>query len=204
EVDEGLGTFDYVLCHGVYSWVPPGVQDAILRACARNLAPNGVAYVSYNPYPGWHLRRPVRDLLRYHTRHRGEPAARLAAARGLLRRLDGGVRGQQGPPARLLGQELDLLERQGDSYLFHEHLEEVNEPVYFLEFARRAAGRGLRYLAEAELRGMMPDGHPPEAQQALRAASPDLIPLEQYLDFLRNRTVRQTLRGPQGAAGDYR
>jgi SAM-dependent methyltransferase len=204
EGDEGLGTFDYVLCHGVYSWVPPQVQDAILAACARNLAPGGVAYVSYNTYPGWHLCRPVRDLLLYHTRHLEGPPARLAAARGLLGVLAGAVRGQEGPQARLLEHELDLLGRHGDSYLFHEYLEEVNQPVYFLEFAERAAGWGLRYLAEAQLGTMALDGYPPEVQQALRAASPDVLHLEQYLDFLRNRTFRQTLLCHQGAAVDYR
>src|SRR6267142_1438469 len=58
--DEGI--FDYIVCHGVYSWVPPEVQNRILTICNRNLAPNGVAYVSYNTYPGWHVRGMVRDL----------------------------------------------------------------------------------------------------------------------------------------------
>jgi methyltransferase-like protein len=201
---EGLGTFDYILCHGVYSWVPAQVQDAILATCARNLAPGGVAYVSYNTYPGRHLCRPIRDLLLYHTRQVEGPPARLAAARGLLQVLTGALRGQDGPQARLLEHEFDLLGRLPDSYVFHEHLEEINEPVYFLEFARRAAEWGLRYLAEAQLGTMALDGYAPEVQEALRAASPDLIHLEQYLDFLRNRTFRETLLCHQELAVDYR
>ena len=57
EVGEDFGQFDYILCHGVYSWVPPAVQEAIMRICDRNLAPQGVAYISYNALPGWHARR---------------------------------------------------------------------------------------------------------------------------------------------------
>ncbi|MFN2536517.1 MAG: methyltransferase domain-containing protein, partial [Mycobacteriales bacterium] len=53
DVDDSDGQFDYVICHGVYSWVPPEVQDKILDICARNLAAGGVAVVSYNTYPGW-------------------------------------------------------------------------------------------------------------------------------------------------------
>jgi SAM-dependent methyltransferase len=68
DVDAGFGSFDYIICHGTYSWVPSEVQDKILAVCARNLAPGGVAYVSYNTYPGWHLRGLVRDLLCYHRR----------------------------------------------------------------------------------------------------------------------------------------
>ena len=50
----------------MYSWVPPDVQDAILRVCSRNLAPNGIAYVSYNTYPGWHVRMMAREMLVEH------------------------------------------------------------------------------------------------------------------------------------------
>src|SRR5690606_25508201 len=48
DVDESLGTFDYIICHGVYSWVPEPVREAILRIMDRNLAPEGVGYISYN------------------------------------------------------------------------------------------------------------------------------------------------------------
>src|SRR5262245_58637378 len=73
DVDESFGLFDYIICHGVYSWVPAEVQDKILAICARNLAPNGVAYVSYNTYPGWHQRGTVREMLCYHVQQFREP-----------------------------------------------------------------------------------------------------------------------------------
>jgi cyclopropane fatty-acyl-phospholipid synthase-like methyltransferase len=55
-VDASWGEFDYVICHGVYSWVPPHVQERILAICSEQLAPRGIGYVSYNTYPGWHVR----------------------------------------------------------------------------------------------------------------------------------------------------
>src|SRR5262249_30408638 len=66
DVGADFGQFDYILCHGVYSWVPAPVQDKILEVCAGHLAPNGVAYVSYNTYPGWHIPGAVRAMMRYH------------------------------------------------------------------------------------------------------------------------------------------
>jgi SAM-dependent methyltransferase len=84
DVDERLGTFDYVVCHGVYSWVPPAVQQKILAICAERLSPHGVAYVSYNTYPGWHLRSLIRDLLRWRAGDADEPHERLRSARGFL------------------------------------------------------------------------------------------------------------------------
>src|SRR5438067_313897 len=73
DVDEKLGVFDYVICHGVYSWVPAEVQRKILDICARQLSPDGVALVSYNTYPGWFVRQMVRELMLYHVGPVAEP-----------------------------------------------------------------------------------------------------------------------------------
>jgi cyclopropane fatty-acyl-phospholipid synthase-like methyltransferase len=54
DVDESLGKFDYILCHGVYSWVPHEVQQRILEIGKQHLTDSGIQYVSYNTYPGWH------------------------------------------------------------------------------------------------------------------------------------------------------
>src|ERR1043165_5096540 len=59
DVPRELGTFDYILCHGVYSWVPPDVQNKILEICRDHLQAQGVAYVSYNTFPGWHARAAI-------------------------------------------------------------------------------------------------------------------------------------------------
>jgi SAM-dependent methyltransferase len=82
--DFGDAQFDYVICHGVYSWVPEAARDAILRLAARHLAPDGVLYVSYNIYPGWHLRSIVRDICLYHAGEGGPPQHRVARARWAL------------------------------------------------------------------------------------------------------------------------
>ncbi|MBN9521961.1 class I SAM-dependent methyltransferase [bacterium] len=84
DVDDAYGTFDYVICHGVFSWVPTAVRDAILDVCAKRLAPNGVAYVSYNTYPGWHMRGMIRDMMRYHAMRFPDAKTRVGQARALL------------------------------------------------------------------------------------------------------------------------
>src|SRR5262245_21338275 len=65
DLGEGFGRFDYILCHGVYSWVPADVRDKILAVCGANLAPQGVAYVSHNCYPGWHAWGMVREMMAF-------------------------------------------------------------------------------------------------------------------------------------------
>jgi SAM-dependent methyltransferase len=61
-------TFDYILCHGVYSWVDHDVQDRIMQICCEALSPQGVAYISYNTNPGWYMRHLVWLLFCYHAR----------------------------------------------------------------------------------------------------------------------------------------
>ncbi len=73
DVDRSWGTFDYIISHGVYSWVPEEVQDRILTISSRNLAPQGIAYISYNTYPGWHMRGMVRDMMLFHANQFPDP-----------------------------------------------------------------------------------------------------------------------------------
>ena len=39
------------------------MNGIVLEICQRHLAPNGVAYISYNTYPGWHIRGIARDIM---------------------------------------------------------------------------------------------------------------------------------------------
>ena len=74
DVDASWGKFDYIISHGIYSWVPAPVRERLLAICRENLAPNGIAYVSYNTLPGWHMRGMIRDMMIYHAAgFRGPP-----------------------------------------------------------------------------------------------------------------------------------
>ncbi|MEP7328360.1 MAG: class I SAM-dependent methyltransferase [Betaproteobacteria bacterium] len=193
DVDASLGTFDYIIAHGVFSWVPPPVQAKILEICKQNLAPNGVAYVSYNTYPGWRMRGMIRDMMGYHSGQFKDAVQQVQQARALLDFLQQNVPTENNPYGILLKQEVDALRNQGDYYIAHEHLEVVNDPVYFHEFAGRAAMQGLQYLGEAEFHTMLASNFPPQVVETLRKIAPDIIRMEQYMDFLRNRVFRQTL-----------
>lgn len=187
-----LGTFDYVVCHGVYSWVPRPVQDAILDVCREVLAPHGVAYVSYNTYPGWRMRSMIRDMMRFHARQFTDPKVAVAQSRKLLDYLAKNVSADRGAYAILLRQEVGVLERQTDAYLFHEHLETDNEPLYFHQFVERIEAAGLAFLGEASLGESRATLFPNLADDGGRG-SPAAIQAEQYRDFVLNRSFRTTL-----------
>jgi methyltransferase-like protein/cyclopropane fatty-acyl-phospholipid synthase-like methyltransferase len=192
DIDDSWGVFDYLICHGVYSWVPPDVQDKILDVCQRNLAPNGVAYVSYNTYPGWYMRGAARDLMVFHTRRFDEPGEKVRQARTILDYFVQVMPQQDATYTRVLREEADLLRDQRDSYVFHEHLEMTNSAVYFHEFVARAAAKGLQYLGEAAYHSNIHE-YAADVRSTMNAVSPDRLHLEQYLDFLTNRTFRRTL-----------
>jgi methyltransferase-like protein/cyclopropane fatty-acyl-phospholipid synthase-like methyltransferase len=194
DVNSDFGEFDYIVCHGVFSWVPRIVQDKILEICRQNLAPNGIAYVSYNTYPGWHFRGMIREMMNFHVQTFETVKERVQHARAFLN-LMAQIWNHQDPTstmARCLKDEAEDLEKERDTYVFHEHLEENNEPLYFQEFNARAESAGLQYLWEAK--GSALARSLPEAElRVLDSLSDDLIRQEQYFDFLRRRVFRKTM-----------
>jgi len=187
-----VGAVDYLIVHGVYSWVPPAVQERILALCAECLSPSGIAYVSYNTLPGWRMRGMLRDILLYHTRAATSPEERLARARELLERIDPALEPLDALSARYLRQEVAYLRRAHPSYLYHEYLEELNEPLLVTDFVARAERHGLQYLADTNLASMFPASLGDSAT-ALVEGLETQVEQEQYLDFVSSRNFRQTL-----------
>ena len=192
DVDAGFGEFDYVVCHGVYSWVPEPVRDRILEVCSRNLSPRGVACVSYNTWPGWAARGMVRDLVRFHARGEATPAARVARTRGFLEELAGLLPNPSSPYAGILRAEGKRLADASETYLVHEVFEEDNRPCPVGEFLGRARAAGLDFVAEAETPGLL-GGLPDAARAAIGRWADDVPSREQYLDVLVNRPFRKTV-----------
>ncbi len=138
---DDLREFDFIIAHGVYSWVPDAVRAALLAACRRLLRPQGIAYVSFNVAAGWRTYDRLRQLLVQHDRPELGPMQRVARARSLLAstRFDD----------ERLQKEAAYLEKASPSYVFHEYLSDINQAFSFERFAADAAGHGLRYLGEA-------------------------------------------------------
>jgi methyltransferase-like protein/2-polyprenyl-3-methyl-5-hydroxy-6-metoxy-1,4-benzoquinol methylase len=193
DVDASYGQFDYIICHGVFSWVPDHVRDKVLEIASKQLTPNGILYVSYNTYPGWHMRGMIRDMMRYHSNRFNTAQHRTQQARALLDFLAQSVRQDGSAYSVLLKTELETLRHQADHYLFHEHLEENNNPLYFHQLAEMAKAKGLKYLGESRVGTMVTGNFGPEIEKTLRMLATDQIQAEQYMDFLRNRMFRETL-----------
>ena len=187
-----LDGFDYVIAHGVYSWVPSEVRARILAIARRVLRPAGICYLSWNVLPGWRLRGMLRDILGDACRARDDLPGRIAAARAALSRLDRGLADLPGEAARYLREEVRALGEAPDSYLVFEFLAVDNHPMLFRDFAAECDRAGLRYLCDSALHTGFPASLGDGADAAL-ADIEDGVELEQWLDFLSNRRFRQSL-----------
>lgn len=180
-VDRSLGEFDYIAAHGFYSWVPPAVRERLWRLLDELLAPHGLAYVSFNAYPGCHFREASRRLIAHHTRRLTDAPAVIRESQGLLRFLaslepDGHLYRQ------LLKEEAEaMLDRQPEQIFFDE-LSDCYYPFYLSEFLESAEQAGFSYVGESSWAAMTPDAFPAPVRDTL-ARIPDWPARMQYRDF---------------------
>lgn len=199
EVPAALGPFDYIICHGVFAWVDAATQDAILAFIGRHLAPHGVAFVSYNAYPGQHMVEMVRRLLQFHTAALPDIEAKREEGLAMLRLLHR-ISTRPGDDWRggFLAPEIRSMQRDDLSALAHDYLSPEYRPSYFVDFVARAAHADLAYLADSSPWTMYPDNHGAEIVDALGPIG-DLVAQGQYLDFFFNTRYRETLLCRAGA-----
>ena len=192
DINQDDGLFDYIICHGVWSWVPEEVRQKIFGIIRNNMSEKGVAYVSYNTLPGWGMVLGVREMMKYHTKHITNHSEKAQQARLLLKFIGDGLQNDNSPYANFLQSEINLLSRQGDHYLLHEYLEEDNNPVYFHNFVEQANQYNLSYLSDTNLAEMFAHNLPEQFSKEISKIN-DIIRSNQYIDFIRNKRFRCTL-----------
>jgi SAM-dependent methyltransferase len=199
EMPDHAGDYDYIIAHGFYSWVPDPVREKALRLIKHSLAPRGIAFVSFNAYPGWHQLKALRDMMRYRTRGIADPVEQARAARDFITLL-AEAQTEPSPFAAFVRQYESSFQGRGPvpesqlvSTLIHDELAATNDPFYFHEVVERAEDAGLQYLAEADLEGSTRVGLSEDVVSKLTSYAADNIEMEQYLDFIRNRGFRRIL-----------
>jgi 2-polyprenyl-3-methyl-5-hydroxy-6-metoxy-1,4-benzoquinol methylase/methyltransferase-like protein len=193
DIGDELGSFDYIIAHGVFSWVPAPVQEMVLKIIRDRLSPTGLAFVSYNVLPGWRMLQPVRDAFLSQLPDNLNPVDRVAKARELLEFIKGATP-DKGPYGELMRNWAARFIEMPDDYIEHEFLEDANEPCTFREFVTRAARHGLGYLAESNLSSMVLDNYGSDTAEKVRARTRNnLLESEQYIDVVSGRTFRQSV-----------
>ena len=188
DVTPEWGKFDYIVAHGVFSYVPYDVAEKMLQICAGQLTPTGLAYISFNTYPGWHVRMWARKAMLFHAGKVADPIEKARAGRDFILAL------AQAPfTSALLKGEVQWLQGTDESYILHEYFEDANHPFYFREFAMRVARHGLQYLGDALQNGVVAAEKWAPFRSWMDASRDDLIRQEQYADFVRNREFRRAI-----------
>ncbi|MGI8466853.1 MAG: methyltransferase regulatory domain-containing protein [Pyrinomonadaceae bacterium] len=190
---EKFGEFDYIIAHGLYSWIPDFARDQILNICRETLATRGVAFVSYNALPGCRVRQTTRDMMLFHSKNIESPTEKVKQSMALLKFVADSA-AKDKIYHSVLREELEKMSERNYENIFHDDLSEFNHPVYFHEFAAHAARYDLQFVTEVEHFTTRDINYPKEVLEILEEISDgDVIALEQYLDFVNNRRFRQTL-----------
>ena len=193
-----IGTFDYIIAHGVYSWVDDGVKEALLRLINEHLAEDGIAYVSYNTYPGWHTMEEVRQLMMFSNRDKTQFNHKEKVLHG---KTIGSIVGSQilkydnlkERNSKFLGALRSVMQKD-EYYVGHDHLEPNNDPVYFYQFNDHLGAHNLAYLCDADLTLSMVRSFDADIADTLDKLAPnDHVAQEQYLDFMLDTTFRKSI-----------
>ena len=193
-----IGTFDYIIAHGVYSWVDDGVKDALLRLIDEHLAEDGIAYISYNTYPGWHTMEEVRQLMMFSNRDKAQFNHKEKVLHG---KTIGSIVGSQilkydnlkERNSKFLGALRSVMQKD-EYYVGHDHLEPNNDPVYFYQFNDHLGAHNLAYLCDADLTLSMVRSFDADIADTLNKLAPnDHVAQEQYLDFMLDTTFRKSI-----------
>lgn len=185
-----LPAFDFMVSHGVMSWVSPANQRHLIDVIGQRLQPGGLAYVSYNVLTGWASMVPIRALMRMLAAARPERSD--LAMPGLLDMLDrlakAGARYFPANPG--VAERLTALRGQDGRYLAHEYLNADWHPLMCADVIDALAEARCSYLGSATL----------AEDFDVTSVPPDMIPL---LAETHDLPLRETLRD-LGAARGFR
>jgi SAM-dependent methyltransferase len=197
EISQDAGEFDYIIAHGVYSWVSSDIQKAILGVCRDHLSQEGIAFVSYNVLPGWRMKQAARDVFMALTPPNIPAAQRWEYGINWIKEMLENSKGEEKKPLlhQTIAHELEnILVKKDLRYLAHEYLEVHNEPLLFREFLSQMSEAELAYLGDAEPGSMVRHLSHPSLQEFFKKHPPaGLVEAEQAIDIMTGRTFRQSL-----------
>jgi SAM-dependent methyltransferase len=190
-LDEDIGEFDYIVAHGVLSWVSPEKRKALIDFAKAKLKPGGILNVSYNTMPGWASVEPLRQLLLFG----GKGETSLERARSGLEF----AKSMQRAGAEYFvknaaaSEMLDTMTRAGLPYVVHEYLHEHWAPMYFARVAWEMAASDLHFVGVLPVHLNFRDTAVPEASERLLASVTDRVTFESLKDFAIDEFFRRDI-----------
>lgn len=179
-------SFDFIIAHGVFSWVNDTAKSALLQLCQYALKPQGAAMISYNTQPGWALRQPLREM----TLTLQQLDLAHGSADKALQWIEGALDSREDPYAQYLLETVRDTRAKGEQQLKFDDLAPVNDPCYFSQFFHWCDQAGLAYVGEADSTLPQTSLLSAAAKAQLQGLAGSPLLLEQMTDFLTGRTFR--------------
>ena len=163
--------FDYVICHGVLSWVPEHVRPALIELIGTRLAPGGLGYLSFDCLPGAAAKAVMVPFLREWVGDITDPVEAIKkGAQGIAM-----LNRSQRHSSRLQVQ-LDVLIKDLPSfdppYFFHDWLAEHYAPVDLRKLIPLAEAHRLRIAGTVSGYDLVVDDLDDEARGVLDSFDP--------------------------------
>ena len=205
ELGTEFGEFDYIIGHGLFSWIDDHARKATLETCARSLSEQGIGYLSYNTYPRWYVNQLSRSLMRWRGRSLKKHETFIHSARSILK-----LFGHHATPLGVINPRnyfkkmSNFLMTKPDYYLAHEYLLEQNTPFHFHEFIQKLANlfqdqdphkTSLTYLGDASLNTELAHWAFEDDlyQKEIENLNPTRLAFEETLDHLFHRSIRRSI-----------
>jgi hypothetical protein len=187
---------DYIVLHGIWSWVSDENRRNIVEIIRKRLKVGGAVYMSYNTMPGWAVAMPLRQLMTLHAGVVGSDA------QGVVGRIDSsitfgtklaetGARYFAANPAAK--PRLEAIAGQNRHYLAHEYFNRDWAPMYFSDAHDWLADAKLSYAGAANPVEQM-DGMnlTPQQRELLNGIPPGVL-RETVRDYMLNTQFRRDL-----------
>lgn len=180
---DDLPMFDFIVTHGVLSWVSAAARDDMRTIIDRHLLPGGLLYVSYNTPTGWDAMPPLQYLMRQMAKGMNRRSDQVFPT--ILDTLDRMVAGNAGFFRRNpeMAARLKRLRDTDPRYAAHEYLNENWQSLMFAEVADFLAGAKCEFVASATLPDNFDYASVPEAMRPLLREAPDQRMRETLRDF---------------------
>ncbi|WP_244951914.1 methyltransferase regulatory domain-containing protein [Streptobacillus felis] len=194
EYDNEFGKFDYIICHGVFSWVPDEVKEAILRVIKSSLTETGVAVISYNTYPGWKRIDVARDLMLFSIDNLVDRSLevnekdKVEMGKNAIRfYLNNSIVDKN------MKDVLENLLDKDTHYIYHEYFEKYNDPIYLYQFSKMLEKHGLIHVVDSSISNSFPNFNNEVKSAINNECGDNRLAKEQYYDFLRNTQFRTSI-----------
>ncbi|WP_134496346.1 class I SAM-dependent methyltransferase [Microvirga pakistanensis] len=195
-----LPEFDFIVLHGIYSWISPEARQDIVAFIAKRLKPGGIVYISYNCMPGWAAMMPLRHLLTEHAQSQGASRPLLPRVSASLEFIESLHRLEAGyfKSHPLLDGHLKQMKKASRNYIAHEYFNRDLTPFYFKDVIRELSEAKLTWVGPASAISGLDIIHLTKEQQELLAGIDDVDFRETVRDHIVNQQFRRDIfvKGP--------